>query len=112
MVARVGRCTASDRRLNAAETRHGIGRRALLLSNEFRRVQGRALLQWHQTLADVASDHSRAMAAGQVPFGHDGFELRVRQFPFRSLSSAENVAYNKGCDDPAKTAVDGWIQSP
>jgi uncharacterized protein YkwD len=41
--------------------------------------------------------HSEAMASGQVPFSHNGFEGRVKaiakSIPYRS--AAENVAYNR-----------------
>ena len=53
------------------------------------------------------------MSENRVPFGHDGFDDRVKQFPFRGHhGSAENVAYNNGHSDTAKVTVDGWIKSP
>ena len=48
------------------------------------------------------------MSENRVPFGHDGFDDRVKQFPFRGHhGSAENVAYNNGHSDTAKVTVDG-----
>ena len=52
------------------------------------------------------------MGEGLVPFGHDGFNKRFKEFPRNSRSGAENVAYNYGISDPAKVCVDGWINSP
>ena len=52
------------------------------------------------------------MADGKVPFGHDGFNERMRKVPFYVRSFSENVAYNYGCGDPIETAVRGWINSP
>lgn len=52
------------------------------------------------------------MGDGKVLFGHQGFDDRVRQYPFRSKSAAENVAMNQGVAEIARVAVDGWIQSP
>ena len=61
---------------------------------------------------EIGVEHSRAMAEGTVPFGHQGFNDRVRRFPFHNRSAAENVAWNHGHADVARTAVDGWIKSP
>ena len=47
------------------------------------------------------------MGEGLVPFGHDGFNKRFKEFPRNSRSGAENVAYNYGISDPAKVCVDG-----
>jgi uncharacterized protein YkwD len=52
------------------------------------------------------------MGDGKVPFSHDGFNKRMAAVPYRVRSFAENVAWNAGFSNPAKTAVDGWIQSP
>ena len=47
-----------------------------------------------------------------MPFGHDGFDGRVRQYPMAHRSAAENVAMSRGITDVAQTAVHGWINSP
>ncbi len=52
------------------------------------------------------------MGDGKVPFGHQGFNERVKQYPFSVRGAAENVAMSQGMRDVAKVAVDGWIQSP
>jgi uncharacterized protein YkwD len=109
-IARVGGSCLRDRP-NKVGDFVAIGKRSLLLTNEFRCSRGQPRLEWHQSLADIGADHSWAMATGQVPFGHDGFSERVRQYPFQAAASAENVALSQGCSDPAKTAVDGWIRS-
>eukprot|EP00484_Ammonia_sp_Unknown_P027153 CAMPEP_0197047308 /NCGR_PEP_ID=MMETSP1384-20130603/22829_1 /TAXON_ID=29189 /ORGANISM="Ammonia sp." /LENGTH=567 /DNA_ID=CAMNT_0042479213 /DNA_START=72 /DNA_END=1775 /DNA_ORIENTATION=- len=89
-----------------------IGKEALRLSNEFRKSQGLPPCQWHQALCDIGKVHSKNMSDGTVPFGHEGFHERVRQYPFRALSAAENVAMSKGLSNPARVAVNGWIESP
>jgi len=91
---------------------HGIGLEALKYSNEFRKRNGLPELQWHQSLAQIAVQHSKNMGDGKVPFGHAGFNERVRQYPFHAISAAENVAMNYGMSTVAKVAVDGWIDSP
>lgn len=68
----------------------------------------------HQEIAALARDHSRAMASGRRPFGHEGFEKRARRLT-RSLDAvavSENVAHNQGHDDPATVVVEGWLESP
>ena len=71
-------------------------------------------LALHPLVSEVAAAHSREMATGKVPFGHDGFEERVKTLR-QSLSFdkvAENVGYNMGYADPAGKAVKGWLHSP
>ena len=52
------------------------------------------------------------MAAGLVPFGHEGFNKRFDSYPYsQKIKGAENVAYNSSSSDPAKLSVDGWISS-
>ena len=52
------------------------------------------------------------MGEGRVPIGHQGFNDRVKKYPFHSMSAAENVAMNQGISEVAKAAVNGWIDSP
>merc|ERR1711933_349455 len=89
-----------------------IGKTALLLTNEFRKQNGLAPCTWHQSLCDIGRVHSKNMSDGSVAFGHSGFDERVKQYPFRVMAAAENVAMSQGLADVAKVAVDGWIDSP
>ena len=52
------------------------------------------------------------MATGKVPFGHEGFQGRMRMVPFPVRTFSENVAWNAGHSDPVEVAVNGWINSP
>eukprot|EP01083_Nonionella_stella_P241629 843634_1 len=89
-----------------------IGKEALRLTNIFRKQNGLCELKWHQPLCDIGKIHSQNMSEGKVPFGHDGFNDRVKQYPFRAMAAAENVAMSNGLSNVAKVAVDGWIDSP
>ncbi|MBM3204539.1 CAP domain-containing protein [Candidatus Uhrbacteria bacterium] len=91
-----------------------IERKAFDLINQHRTSNGLAVLTWSDTVANVSRDHSKNMADGKVPFGHDGFNDRVHTLRkhLSFSSAAENVAYNGGYDDPASTAVEGWLKSP
>jgi len=55
--------------------------------------------------------HSKNMAEGKVPFGHEGFSEWAKSVTFYTKGFAENVAYNYNCADPVETAVIGWINS-
>ncbi|CEO98678.1 hypothetical protein PBRA_006792 [Plasmodiophora brassicae] len=110
-IARIGRYAQRDRVLNSSFDVKGIGERALAYTNEFRATRGLPALKWHQYLADIGADHSRDMVAGKVPFSHDGFDSRVAQYPMKHTVAAENIA-RIGGGDPARQAVNGWINSP
>jgi uncharacterized protein YkwD len=84
------------------------------LVNRHRRGRGLTPLTLDARISEQARLHSVAMATGRTPFGHRGFDDRVRvlkqAMSFRR--SAENVGYNQGFDDPAAAAVRGWLGSP
>jgi uncharacterized protein YkwD len=67
-------------------------------------------LAWEDRIADAARGHSQDMAAGAVPFGHDGFEDRIARIgatlPYQA--AGEVVAFSGS----AKEAVAAWIASP
>jgi uncharacterized protein YkwD len=82
--------------------------------NDYREAQGLEPLDPDDDLSRIAEEHSRRMARGEVPLGHDGFEDRARairrEVAYRSV--AENVGYNRGMADPAADAVARWLHSP
>jgi uncharacterized protein YkwD len=79
------------------------------LINDFRRGIGAAELTWNDTIAEQARFHSQSMAAGTVPFGHDGFDDRAaligETIPWRA--AAEIIALAGS----AAEAVNAWITS-
>lgn len=84
------------------------------LINQYRKSQNLPPLTLDARISKEARAHSQAMANGEVPFSHNGFEQRVKAIG-KSISygaAAENVAYNQGFSDPAKQAVEGWLKSP
>lgn len=89
-----------------------IGRHALTLTNNFRKQQGLKPLRWSQALCNCGSWHSFCMAFGLRSFGHDKFESRTKNYPFKKTNAAENVGWNERAKNVAKMAVDGWINSP
>jgi len=84
------------------------------LVNRHRAVRRLPPLTLDPRMSQQARLHSIAMAAGRTPFGHAGFDARVK-----ALRAArpcprvgENVASNRGQRDPAAEAVRGWLGSP
>ena len=79
------------------------------LVNDYRRSQGLGDLVWNDAIADAAREHSQDMAAGTVPFGHDGYNERWSRLgqilPWQSI--AEVVASSGS----AKDTVNAWIAS-
>jgi uncharacterized protein YkwD len=84
------------------------------LINAYRVSIGLPTLTLNETISRQARAHSQNMAGGVTPFSHDGFDGRVSAIAesIELQSAAENVAYNQGYDNPAQTAVDGWLESP
>ncbi|MEH2437052.1 MAG: CAP domain-containing protein [Nostoc sp.] len=80
--------------------------------NDYRASQGLVKLTSNSDIDNQARIHSQNMANGKVPFGHTGFSERIKAIGIRYSSAGENVAYNQGYSDPAKTAVEGWLKSP
>ncbi|MBW4622237.1 MAG: CAP domain-containing protein [Cyanosarcina radialis HA8281-LM2] len=91
-----------------------LEQKVLAQINQYRNRRGLRSLTANATITRQARLHSQNMAAGRVPFGHQGFQQRLsaiaRVIPLMAMS--ENVAYNFGYSDPATVAVKGWLNSP
>jgi uncharacterized protein YkwD len=89
-----------------------IEQQAYKLINDYRLSKGLPVLEWNDAVATIARIHSQNMANGQVPFGHQGFEDRVKniQAVVNISSAAENVAASNETD-LVNSVVNGWIQS-
>lgn len=92
-----------------------IERRAFEKTNQARVTNGLPPLIWDGQLWRLARAHSEQMAM-QKFFAHEtptGLQLRDRarasQIRFRVIG--ENIAYNKGYDDPGGFAVERWMIS-
>ncbi|WP_445627112.1 CAP domain-containing protein [Nostoc sp. DSM 114167] len=80
--------------------------------NNYRASQGLPALTRNSAIDNQVRLHSKNMANGTVPFGHNGFSERLNATGVAYRSAAENVAYNQGYGDPATIAVQGWLKSP
>ena len=93
-----------------------VERRAFEQTNVARKENGLPTLTWDPALCLMARGHSKQMASLGY-FAHetpDGLQLKERArangiLHFRVIG--ENIAYNKGYDDPGGFAVERWLTS-
>ncbi len=90
--------------------------RAFQLINEVRESKGLPHLVWNDDLAKLARFHSRHMATEKFFSHRDGEGLMVNdradKFGLEDWRAiGENIAFNRGFDDPVKTAVENWMDS-
>jgi len=79
--------------------------------NRVRREQGLQPLAVDSHLETAAREHSRRMAGGRVPFGHDGFAQRIAGLPQRPRAAAENVARLSSSRDAVDRVLERWTRS-
>jgi len=91
-----------------------IGKKCLELTNQFRAKNKLPPLKWDDSIWKISLTHSKNMGDGKVPFGHKGFNERIKQFPFHFSLACENVFMCQGYTEYsiAENAVNGWINSP
>ena len=91
-----------------------IGKKCLELTNQFRAKNKLPPLKWDDSIWKISLTHSKNMGDGKVPFGHKGFNERIKQFPFHFSLACENVFMCQGYSEYsiAENAVNGWINSP
>lgn len=100
----------------ALEDANAVERRAFEQTNVARVKNGLPTLVWDSELCRMARKHSEQMATLGY-FSHenpDGVQLKERArangiLHFRVIG--ENIAYNKGYDDPGGFAVERWLTS-
>ena len=100
----------------AFDDANAVERRAFEQTNVARAENGLAPLTWDGELCRMAREHSEQMAKLGY-FSHetpDGLQLKERAHEngilhFRVIG--ENIAYNKGYDDPGGFAVERWLTS-
>lgn len=83
------------------------------LVNDHRTALGLTELRLYEPASEEARKHSEDLAAGEVGFGHVGFESRVARLrtKIRILSAGENEGYVSGKEHPAEAMVRAWLGS-
>ena len=80
--------------------------------NLHRKSVGLKPLELSNIESSAAAQHSHNMASGKIPFGHAGFQKRIKMIAGQEgniTASAENIAYGIMS---AKEVVNVWLQSP
>lgn len=80
--------------------------------NQYRVKHHLSALKMSNTISTEAAKHSHDMANKSMPFGHTGYNGRIKRLYTKfeqCRGGAENVAYYKL---NAKKLVDAWIASP
>ena len=97
-----------------ANNKDEIGKKCLELTNKFRARNNLPPLKWDDSIWKISLTHSKNMGDKKVPFGHKGFNERIKQFPFHYSLACENVFMCQGYSENsiADNAVNGWINSP
>ena len=96
---------------------YGLERKVFDLINQQRVKLGLAALEWNADIAEVAREHSENMANFRF-FSHrdlDGLMVNDRADALgikKWRAIGENIAYNRGYENPAASAVERWMQSP
>lgn len=103
--------------VTSAEEILRLERQAFDLLNERRKENGLAPVEWSEDMAKVARIHSGNMA--RLKFfshvGQDGLMVndRADALGFTKWKAiGENIAYNRGYDNPAEFACERWMLSP
>ncbi len=93
-----------------------LEQRVFALINQERQAEGLAPLIWDADAAQLARAHSYNMAQSAFfnhtdPQGRD-VEARARELKINGWRAlGENIAYNKGYEQPADFAVERWLKS-
>ena len=90
-----------------------IGKKVLILANEFRKKNGLPALIWDDDIWNISYEHSSNMGNKKVPFGHDGFLERLKKLPYSYTMAFENVFMCSRMKENvvAETAMKTWINS-
>ena len=96
---------------------YSLERQVFELINKQRQQLGLADLEWNEDIAKMAREHSENMADFKY-FSHtdlNGLIVSDRADAsgikkWRAIG--ENIAYNRGYENPATSAVERWMQSP
>jgi uncharacterized protein YkwD len=94
---------------SSGDTPAQIEQEIFKLVNDHRRSIGASELVWNDMIADQARLHSQSMAAGTVPFGHDGSDYRFAMI-------GETIPWSKAAEVVAMAATaaaaeNAWIAS-
>lgn len=105
--------TTSNKKVFSVST---LEKKAFDLMNTRRVSYGLKPVVWNEDIARVARMHSQSMALNKY-FSHQGIDgLWVDERANRNglkkwRAISENIAYNRGYDNPAEFAIERWMKS-
>jgi uncharacterized protein YkwD len=112
--AAAGRETEGTSRPPNSQQLSDLAHQTLHLVNEHRKENQRVSMAWSERIAGLAAKHTKALAANDVPYGHEGFDDR-RLVIWQKLElnhAAENMGWNvEPASDTVAVAVQKWIES-
>lgn len=114
---RVVKVKRSEVKSSVSSNLASIEQTAFETLNKKRRERGLPPLMWSADLCKVARLHSQNMSEFQF-FAHRGLDGKVVSDRAddsglgKWLAIGENIAFNRGFDDPIAKAVAGWLDSP
>ena len=101
-----------EHRVLVVKQQNHLEEEILYFVNLHRQGKGLPVLQINEVESAVARQHSKNMASGLAPFGHQGMEARISKIKQQigSISEAgENVAFGQMT---AMEVVEQWLRSP
>ena len=98
------------------KVQYGMEKIVLDLINKERAEQGLSALNWNEKAAQIARLHSENMAHYKF-FNHRGLDGlmvndRADNIALDWRAIGENIAYNRGYDDPVGFTIQRWMGSP
>lgn len=114
---RVAATIVSAKPISSSVKDYSLERQVFELINKQRAQMGLAVLEWNEEVARMARAHSENMANFNF-FSHTDLQgLMVNERADecgirRWRAIGENIAYNRGYENPAESAVENWMKSP
>lgn len=109
--------TVENNQVGKTKTNSSLERQAFDLINQKRAMLSLPALEWSDDVAKIARLHSQNMANYKF-FSHTGMDgllvndraddLGIRRWQ----AIGENIAYNRGYENPVEFAVELWMKSP
>lgn len=92
-----------------------VAKEVYVQTNRYRKSVGRNALRAQKELNAIAKQHSQAMASGQRPFSHQGFDQRVEEikaYAKKDWRVAENLYATYNTNNIGAHVLKDWIASP
>ncbi|MEL7533783.1 MAG: CAP domain-containing protein [Bacteroidota bacterium] len=92
-----------------------VAKEVFVQTNRYRKSVGLNALKVQRELNSIAQKHSQAMASGQMPFSHQGFDQRVEEvkaYAKKDWRVAENLYATYNTRNIGSQTIKDWVASP